>query len=227
MTLKTLAIKYIFNKYFKNWLIDKPYSLQIGEWDGWHAKEKANHPVKYWIQETVPTAITGFWRIHLAWPILDWYWTIIHRFHPNHKYNIIKPRTLKPGYYDSDTRILHAIMEEVVNFYETGCNYSAWRESSDEHDAAFRELQLIYNWWTKLWPLREEKTIWGSDIPQYPNLPTEWGIMGAINEKYSNTPEQKHWSNIATIIHNNEMDWDEMENEMIRRVVDVRKFMWY
>lgn len=211
----------------KRWSINKPQSLQIGEWEDWHTNMKSKHPFAYWVQETAVSTIDYWWDTIIYSPIKDCYWWGMHRFHPNHQYSVCKPRTLTPGYHDSDERMLHSVMEEVTSFYETGCNYIEWRESSDMHAHAYNELERVYLWWTELWPLREERSIWGELIPNHPDLPTSWGFMAAINEKYRNEPIVAEWSRIARIRIANENDWDEMENEMIKRIISIRQFMWH
>lgn len=211
----------------KNWLIKKPFALQIGEWEDWHEKIKSDNPIKYWIQETATSAITMWWHVHVVRPITTLYWGVMHRYHPNHQYAICKPRTLKPGYHDCDERMLHSVMEEVTNFYETGCNYQEWRESSDDHEHAYNEIERVYLWWTELWPLREERTIWGELIPQFPELPDEWGMLAPLNEKHRNHPLSIEWSRVGSIHWACESEWDAMEGEMLARILKVRKFMWH
>jgi len=223
MNLKLKAAKVIL----KNWLIKKPAALQAGEWEDWHTKTKIDHPYKYWLQETVTSAVSTWWTVRVAWPLRDFYWGGMHRYHPKHKYAICKPRTLKPGYHDCEERILHCVMEEVTQFYETGCNYTAWRESSDAHAHAYNEIDRVYWWWKDCWPHREDRSIWGEIIPEYPELPKKWGFLAAINEKHRNTPEVKEWRRIANLRNHNESDWDDMEAEMLNRIVNIRQFMWH
>jgi len=51
--------------------------------------------------------------------------------------------------------------------------------------------------------------------------------MAAINEKHRSTPEVTEWRRIADIRNHNEMDWDDMEAEMLNRIINIRKFMWH
>jgi len=223
MKLKILAIKHLLKK----WLIKKPVALQASEWDDWHENTKKRFPFKYWLQETATSAIQSWWYVRVQRPLHDVYWGGMHRYHPKHQYAICKPRTLKPGYHDCEERILHSVMEEVTNFYETGCNYPEWRESSDDHAHAYNEIERVYKWWTELWPKREERSIWGEIIPDYPEIPKTWGCMGPINAKHRNHPISIEWSRVAEIHWANEEDWNDMECEMLARVMKVRQFMWH
>jgi hypothetical protein len=219
-------INILFKKYLKRWLLKKPYAATVRGWDEWKTKTKTEFPIRFWIQETLTSAIDTWWCIRIAWPIRDFYWKLQHTYNPKHKYNTIVPRTLGPGYYDHDTRILHGIMEEVTDFYETGSKHIDWDASSDNHIHAYNELKRVYFWWKDEWPHREKYTIWGDEIPKLPTLPKEWGFMAALDEKYENTDEMKEWSRVSKIHHQAETDWIEMETNMLKRTIDIRKYMW-
>jgi len=93
----------------------KPYALGWAEWDEWHDKAKDKHPIRYWIVET------GFKKLQ----------DIIH--YPSDLYHSIKIYVknrwidkchlvntgLKPGqYYEFDTKILHGLFYELVDYVE-------------------------------------------------------------------------------------------------------------
>lgn len=208
-------------------MLDKPSSATADGWDEWRDDNKTRFPIRFWLQETMVDAIQSTYRINISWPIRDWYWNLIHKYHPKHQYNSIKPRTLKPGYYDCDTRILHCVMEEVMDFFETGCNYPEWRESSDGHMHAYNELERVYRWWSDAWPDRETKSIWGETLPDYPTLPDEWGTMGPLKDKYRKTAQMVEWRRVSDIHRTNELCWSEQETEMLSRVIIIREYMWH
>jgi hypothetical protein len=71
-------------------------------------------------------------------------WWILHRFHPKHKYNVIKLK-LEPGYYDWDVRIIHATFELFSEWME--CNECEYPEGFDE----------IESWWIRV---RDDDDFW-------------------------------------------------------------------
>lgn len=100
--------------------IKMPDALPWGEWDKWHAKAKLDNPREYFWGVTVPDfiddCITPFSRRYND--IRSWI-----RYRLFDKYHIVKTG-LKPGYYDADTRILHANMNLLKDYVEVEL---AWR----------------------------------------------------------------------------------------------------
>lgn len=92
------------------------------------------------------------------------YYAILYRVHPKHKYQVLDTG-LPPGYYDLDTRILYAVMNNFIDLYKTcphsyftrDCDWNTHPEiiTADEfhkqwfdvNRAAKEELDIIYDWW--------------------------------------------------------------------------------
>jgi hypothetical protein len=206
-----------------DWKLDKPSAAGIGEWDDWHSEAKANHPIRYFLQETLPDTFHTVW-MHTARPFTRAYWALMYRFHPKHQYNVIKPRTLEPNYHEVQTRILHSVMECLVYDYEGESNRYVWYWNED-HLHAYNEMIEIYNWWLKEYPNRDDNFVNGQPLPNYPELPEEWGFMAPINEKYRDEPIVKKWSAINSIHSDAETAWYNKTEEMLIRVMKIRHFM--
>lgn len=91
---------------------DRPYSATIDEWSKWH--DRSYNKNKFWyviIYKIIPHISR---RLENIWvkPI-DWV-----RFRTTRVYNIIKINSLKPGYYDIDTRMLHGMFSLLVDHVE-------------------------------------------------------------------------------------------------------------
>lgn len=84
----------------------------------------------------------------------DAYWWFIHRIHPNHRYHVIKT-DLKPGYYDPEDRITHAIFTVVCEYYLDGAPWFDW-SCDDYHNRAFDDLKEAYIYWKIDRPIMEE-----------------------------------------------------------------------
>lgn len=97
------------------WLdLNKPNALQWHEWTEWHAKNKAERPVAYWLTETLPDFGRDI-RKRITKPFNDVrYWIRCRVFD---KYHIIRTG-LKPGYADCDVRMLHGMFNLLVDFVE-------------------------------------------------------------------------------------------------------------
>src|SRR6185312_10079566 len=91
------------------------------------------------------------------------YWKLAHRFIRKHQYNRLDTK-LSPGYYDLDTQILYAVMNNLKEFYEREtCHLnrnSDWDKiiadkDTDEMELQWfndnyetkKELDIIYDWW--------------------------------------------------------------------------------
>lgn len=85
---------------------------EIGSYEYRLEKIKRWFPVRFWLSETMPNKIQLWYRIY--W--VDPKWWIIHR--TIDRYNIIKIKSLKPGYYDYDTRLFHACFDLLVEYVE-------------------------------------------------------------------------------------------------------------
>src|SRR5665213_300874 len=107
-----------------------PFALGMSAWDDWHEQLAARFPIRSFIQETIPRA----WKQAAGYRIKHFFkdlkWGFKHRYIKKHQYNVLRPKTLEPGYYDPDTRILHACMEDLresvsythLRAHETGRN---------------------------------------------------------------------------------------------------------
>lgn len=93
----------------------KPYALGWAEWDEWHINAAKKHPIRYWIVET------GFKKLQdIVYYPSDLYYSI-KTYIQNRwidKCHLVNTG-LKPGqYYDFDTKILHGLFYELVDYVE-------------------------------------------------------------------------------------------------------------
>jgi len=99
----------------KNLKFDKPYALPMGEWSNWESDARASRPVAYWLTETLPEWLEkpGEWLVD---PVSDAKYYLRNRF-------ITQTHKLKTGlktgaWHELETRILHGLFTELVNFVE-------------------------------------------------------------------------------------------------------------
>jgi hypothetical protein len=105
----------------------------------------------------------------------QWKWGLIHRFHPSHRYNILKTG-LPPSYYDPDYQILYAVMNCFRQFMESESGAKAFSWGSEEDygylteaerkenaesigttKAQKADLDKIYDWWVNRYLFIQEK----------------------------------------------------------------------
>jgi hypothetical protein len=128
-----------------NWLraqlkIQKPWALEIGEWEKWEQHFRLTRPVAFWLTETLPD-----WLEKPA----EWFVDPVYRVkcYISNRW-ITKTHSLtsdlKPGqWHELDTRILHSLFNELVNFVEI----------EKAHMAAFcgdpQILKYRMPWWNR------------------------------------------------------------------------------
>ena len=78
------------------------------------------------------------------------YW-LMHRFHPKHQYNRIRIKSLSPGYYDPDIRMLHACFDLYTEWFR----YNVFEEKlmdrstvDEGNPGLWDEMMALYLWWT-------------------------------------------------------------------------------
>jgi hypothetical protein len=117
MLLRQSRIHYWNNGKFADWIrgSKKPYALGWDEWDEWEVNTSKKHPIRYWIAET------GLKKLqNIIYYPSDLYYSI-KTYVKNRwidKCHLINTG-LKPGqYYDLDTKILHGLFYELVDYVE-------------------------------------------------------------------------------------------------------------
>jgi len=82
------------------------------EWADWH-KEAKKRPIAYWIVRTMP----GWFSVKgmQLWDVKMWF---RYRFQKRHKYHLVDTR-LEPNYYETETRMLHAMFSLLVDHVES------------------------------------------------------------------------------------------------------------
>lgn len=200
------------------WKIVTPYALSFPGWDDWREALKAKFPIRYFVQEVVAKEffIDKVWG-NIRRPFKDIKRWFMWRFIRKHQYNIIRPSTLKPGYYDPDTRILHACMHELVEYVKTCDAHTNWEE--EPWKTARAEMQTVYDWWTNVYPTQEEKFDAANPTPDIP-------LKELFNNKNENTPEKKEWNRIAALKREAEAEWKKTEDEMLALLIKNRHYMW-
>lgn len=147
-------------------------------WEEWRQQAKTAHPIRYWIAEE------GLDKIQNAiyWPI-----DIFHkiRYYINNRW-ITRTHTLtsnlkKGQWHEFDTRLLHCMFDELVNFVEID---SAWMEVVFSSDNS-KKYQVP--WWRRV-PFR----IRGWRCPAAGVAHLEWAANLTWNEEWIDKDDPKY-----------------------------------
>lgn len=95
--------------------VAKPYALQWGEWEDWETKLKTQHPVAFFLTETLPDWLEKpvEWVVD---PLNEAKYYIQNRWVT--KTHCLTSNLKKGQWYDYDTRLMHSLFDELKNFVE-------------------------------------------------------------------------------------------------------------
>ena len=246
----------------KKFHINKPTALPWGEWSKWDEKTKKEHPIGWFITETLPAGIDWVDSHTIDhWRNLQYY--IRNRWH---RKTHILPTGLKVGeYYDLDTRILNGLMTSLVNFVEVekawmsrwnkdkkykfkngrciqaGLDYLTWEMNlindyksgyddsmpeygkPTEQAKCAKEIFEIYNWWKNIRPNRPDPY----DVSGWSEICENERKSGKSIFDNELTDAEREKSREA-IKKSNEIEeqYDAEDNEMIMRLMKIRRYLW-
>jgi hypothetical protein len=122
----------IKNKIKKYIYSNRPEMGTESEWNKWKKEAKKNK-IRWFLFETFPLwfKATFIWSVER---VKDWF---SYRYIKD--YRIIKAHSLKPGYYDKDTLIVHGMFDLLVDFVEIEKAWMEW---------CFVELDKM-SWWKR------------------------------------------------------------------------------
>jgi hypothetical protein len=261
--------------------IDKPYALPWGGFEKWEAELKAQRPIAYFFTEVLPDWIEypAKWTID---PINDVRYYFRNRWITKTHY--IKTR-LQPGkWYEYETRILHGLFSELVDFVEidkashavawgskedrakysipwwkkfrlaywgewrcpqAGLDHLRWEidldnpdkdvsERCDSQAQAARETMILYTWWKEIRSVRTDNAAY--EISGWDDFNVRmdaehgdnwlWGSLGNGRRGKLTVTEQQEYDAIRATIDQLEQDWEREDEEMMIRLIKLRKSLW-
>lgn len=162
-------------------IITNPKDRKFGQWNRFDDKVKKVYPV-YWYLKEMKDSVEVMWK-----RIKDIKYWFFYRFHPSHRYHVIR-LNVKPNYYEVDDRLYLATMTLVKEFVEEEIKHN-WRHIreyenkiwlyNDEHGLdetyykiwydAYQALKDAYNWHIKEKEEKEKElsNLWDS-VPFHP-----------------------------------------------------------
>lgn len=169
-------------------------------WEDWHEETKAKCPVRYWLQETVPTFFRRKWfKISNVW-----YWI---RTHTYNRYHILDLRSntsyqYRWGWIDSDSKMMLACFNLLKEYIEKEKPFEIidWSDNPEIE----KEIKDLYNWWMigREHERKEYDTFWDK-------------------RDFKETTEEErdaHWKA--------EDELDKKDDEMLLRLIKIRNYLW-
>jgi hypothetical protein len=220
-----------------------------GTWDDWRDFDtnfKKEAPVRHYLSKVVGLKLRVKWM-----KIKDLKWKVYHRFHPRHKYNVVRTE-LEPGYYDLDMRMLYACFALLVNYVEIEMSWGSkkyrdrekglenldytinfnsklpadhneWDRMPEHQEHAAREAKELYLWWEKY---RD------NDDSEWDNCPVSLSerehAYDVLSEKWrKENPElAKEWDNWSKRARAESERKLQEADEMLARLIKIRHSLW-
>lgn len=168
-------------------------------------------------------------------PIKWWdrfYWAIRHRYF--NKFHIVKMPTLEPGYYDIDTRMLHANFALLVDYVEKEEPFDRIDWNSDpEHQRVAKEIKELYAWWTKIYPkLHEYDPMFISNVERPGRseaTAVAWDDDGdptLFASPRGNREADAGWTDVCMASMKYELLCKKIEEENLIRLIKIREYLW-
>jgi hypothetical protein len=180
-------------------------------WEDWHRDTRRDYPFRYWLTHTFPQFFWPMQRIVKG----TWYWLKCHTL-PSYRYHMLDLRNPGPGidytygWLDRDTVILYAAFTCLRQFVEKeepedptkwstddGCD---WSEHKKHHD----EVMALYDWW-----MRE----------RLEDIAAEEKAWDACYNDHKDEEARQVWLDTQQLN-------EDREQEMLIRLVNVRRYMW-
>lgn len=209
-------------KWEEFWKMESPRAATAKEWKIWRKMARKKYPIRYYIKHILPYKT----YLPVQWRIRDAYWWVMHRIHPKHRYHVIKPKTLQPGYCDERELLLHASFGILCDFVERELDQDTcivnW-EADEHHLNAWKEMNAIRDWWIK-YQTKEDT------LPDYPSKPKtdgddEEGYLDILDRE-EGTDFDIECKRVSNEIFSTEDRWETEAEEMLIRLAKIRVYLW-
>lgn len=177
--------------------------------------------------------LTWWLRHRLLKPHLllrDLYWGFMHRTFK--RFNKVEIRSLGPGYYDVDHRLLHASFQLLRDFVEKEkpFEYIDWDSDAECRHAA-SEIKALYHWWTVIYPAREDlvRQLGDNERPgSFENWSKDPRGNMSYGEKEHRLDEMMYPKYHAAIKlqADRELEWILEEEENLCRLARIKRYLW-
>lgn len=193
----------------------------IHTWEDWEEKMRKEYPVRYFFAETLP-----FWfTTTIQRRIKDAIYFLKCHLLPSHRYHMLDLRQPKQkgqyryrwGWLDSDSKIVYALFN-ILNTFVKDELPNMHCPSEEEVQAnpyllsqrnSYLEIKAIHYWWN-VDRLRQLKL--------HDDLLSKW----AEAKRNKDINEHIYWDDLRKI----EADIESKEDEMIIRLINIRRSLW-
>ena len=132
----------------------KPGSATMQEWKNWEKQAQQNHPIRYWIVETGFNVLQDI-VCYIPEKINNIRYYLNNRFYT--KTHALTSTLPRGQFYEFDTRLLHCVFDELVNFVEIEKAWMlvCWSEDKKQKYAVPLSRRKWYLRWFTEWRCAE------------------------------------------------------------------------
>ena len=139
---------------------------------------------------------------------------------------LLKIRSLDKGWHDRDHVLLHGAFQILTDFIE--CEHPDriidWSRDKS-HKSAWKEIRSLYKWWKKTRPSRKSPL----DNKKLPRPPLKFKHIHASRLSERIEPDAKKHSKYFKALKQDmrlEKKWHEEDQKNLRRLIEIRPFLW-
>lgn len=181
------------------------------------------------LRYAIRTELLNIWgvrKLNRLW------WAILHR--TTKKFHVVK-LDLKPGYYDVDTRLVHANFCLLAHYVEKEHPFETvvW-DDTDEHKQAAKEIKELYTWWKEVYPKYDDNNpLYADDV----KAPDHEFVVHSVDEdgdpkfyRMEDKPGQEEIKEKFSKACKDSMEYEkkqeaEIEENLIR-LIKIRHYLW-
>jgi hypothetical protein len=233
------AIRIIKPKFLAWFLVAKPSSASMELWDRWRDNFIHRYPVRYFLQETLPS----FYRRKLYQLKEIGYYV---KFRTIEKYHVLNLKeTLSPGWHDEEKIMLHANFNILTKFIENlgWKNISDWKKENkgkkftksirkqqglvmaqwyieQSHNVEeYKKIIRLYNWWTTERPQRldlyKDDRFWDRSEETGNKKRRKFSMVSTKSQKFK-----------YELLNNTEEFYEKQDQSMLEILVSIRRTLW-
>jgi len=134
--------------------------------------------------------------------------------------------TLKAGWHDKDTVMLHATFQLLVDFVEQEQpdKYIDWNHNTTLKQA-WKEIRSLYRWWTTTRLSRRDPL----DDKKLVRPPLRFEKIAGTTFSRSVPPDTKKYAAYYRALKQHarlEQKWHEEDQRNLHRLIEIREFLW-
>jgi hypothetical protein len=234
-------IKYWSCCKFADWIRGekKPEALTMEDWQTWRITQQKERPWRYWLSEVALLKLQDF----LSYP-LDLIYSI--KCYIRNRFitqtHVLKSDLKKGEWYDLDTRILHSLFNELVEFVEIElAHLSKWNRDKRYKFKKGRCVEAAYDyfeWATNLkfdetYGINPDASNYGELTPQAENALKiqelyEWWKNERPNrvDPFELFSKNNHGKKYYHKINNIQKEYEDEDTQKLMELIEIRSHLW-